>query len=448
MRWRKTLVVFTLLSLLLVSYVMLKVAYNRIIFWLNDNKYPNRTSLALLTITDEKHEVFDANTILQRDVQNEGVALEANIIMQKAISLYHEGDNEKAIKLLKHCKSLTPRNPDVLNAYGEVIEPRDIIDADHHYALALVIYPGHLRAKENKNRCSSKVKAKDMEMLQRIESKRLALTEIPEGNAALNRAKLEAYYRHIYHTNGIEGNTLTLSMTRAILETGMAVGGKSILEHNEVLGMDLALKYINVTLVNEPGPVNLEHILQIHKRVLGYTHPLDAGLYRQEQVYVGDHIPPNPLDMVKYLDAFQKWLSSIDITLLHPIEMAALSHYKLVYIHPFIDGNGRTSRLLMNLFLMRAGYPPVIIRKEQRYEYYELLQTANMGDVRPFIRFVARCTEDTLDEYLSSVTVRQLNSDSDSSENGAQIMECFNPFNQASSLTQEHTYNTKCAKLI
>ena len=85
---------------------------------------------------------------------------------------------------------------------------------------------------------------------------------------------------------------------------------------------------------------------------------------------------------------------------MHPVRLAALAHYKLVYIHPFVDGNGRTSRLLMNLILMQHGFPPVIVRKQDRLQYYQHLVTANDGDVRPFIRFIAKCTERTLDAYL------------------------------------------------
>lgn len=83
-----------------------------------------------------------------------------------------------------------------------------------------------------------------------------------------------------------------------------------------------------------------------------------------------------------------------------PTSYAALAHYKLVHIHPFVDGNGRTSRLLMNTLLMRAGYPPVIIPKQQRSKYYHFLKLANEGDIRPFVRFIADCTEKTLDLYL------------------------------------------------
>lgn len=413
----------------------------------------NGTSLALLTLVEPGKKSFSVAVLPTKELQKNDndfiLNHEVSAILHKALHFKKIGNIDKAMKLLRQCKSLNPKHPDVLNYYGEGIEKTDIIIAEHHYALALASEPGHLKANKNRKRCLPRVREMDLKMLQRIEQKREALMKIPEGNAALTRAKLEAYYKHIYHSNGIEGNTMTLSMTRSIVETGIAVGGKSVIEHNEVLGMDAALKYINMTLLSN-APVSLDDILQIHKRVLGYSSPLDAGYYRQTQVYVGDHVPPSPMEMHKYLDAFQKWLMSPDIKLLHPIELATLAHYKLVYIHPFLDGNGRTSRLLMNLFLMRAGYPPVIIRKEQRYDYYEYLQTANLGDVRPFIRFVARCTEETLDEYLSSVTVGKLQMvpNDDSTESTDMINfenECFNPFHQASSLTQDGD-RSKCEK--
>lgn len=85
---------------------------------------------------------------------------------------------------------------------------------------------------------------------------------------------------------------------------------------------------------------------------------------------------------------------------LHPVELAAIAHYKFVYIHPFIDGNGRTARLIMNWILMQAGFPPVIIKVEERLDYYETLKMANEGDLRPFIRLIARCTDTTLNGYL------------------------------------------------
>lgn len=107
--------------------------------------------------------------------------------------------------------------------------------------------------------------------------------------------------------------------------------------------------------------------MEIHRRVLGYVDPTECGMYRRNQVFVGGHVPPGPNHIPLLMDEFSKWLNS-DIALrIHPIKLATLAHYKLVHIHPFIDGNGRTSRLLMNMILMQAGFPPVIIPKQERH---------------------------------------------------------------------------------
>ena len=117
-----------------------------------------------------------------------------------------------------------------------------------------------------------------------------------------------------------------------------------------------------------------------------HTTVFQAGMVRRTQVYVGDYIPPHPSHIDLLMQKFIEWLNSPENRDLHPIRFAALAHYKLVYIHPFVDGNGRTSRLLMNLILMQSGYPPVIIRKQDRLNYYQFLETANEGDIRPFVR--------------------------------------------------------------
>ncbi|KAM3172941.1 hypothetical protein ACTXT7_013529 [Hymenolepis weldensis] len=117
-------------------------------------------------------------------------------------------------------------------------------------------------------------------------------------------------------------------------------------------------------------------------------------------VFVGDHTPPPASMLPELMEELIDWINSEEALALHPIELAALIHWKLVYIHPFYDGNGRTARLVMNLILMRAGYPPAIVRKEDRATYYEGLKSANSGDVRPFIRFIADCAETAIDEYL------------------------------------------------
>ncbi|VIO92764.1 Uncharacterized protein BM_BM9267 [Brugia malayi] len=183
----------------------------------------------------------------------------------------------------------------------------------------------------------------------------------------------------------------------------MAVAGKSIMEHNEILGMDAALKFINQS-VAYVSYFTLQDILDIHSHVLGFVDPEVAGVFRKSQVFVSSFTTV-PANMVPgEMEEMVKWLNEEDSLLLDPIERAAIAHYKLVSIHPFIDGNGRTARLLMNLILMQSGFPPVIIPVEARSDYYDTLNAANRGNLRPFIRFIGRQTDATLQLYINSAT--------------------------------------------
>ncbi|KAH8335775.1 hypothetical protein KR074_001525 [Drosophila pseudoananassae] len=321
--------------------------------------------------------------------------------LRLAQDMYLAGKDDKAARLFQHSLALAPRHPTVLLRYGEFLEhsQRNIVLADQYYFQALSISPSNSEALANRQRTADVVQSLDERRLESLDSKRDALSAIHESSAALRRAKKEAYFQHIYHTVGIEGNTMTLAQTRSILETRMAVDGKSIDEHNEILGMDLAMKYINASLVQKME-ITIKDILELHRRVLGHVDPIEGGEFRRNQVYVGGHVPPGPGDLALLMQRFERWLNSEHSSSLHPVNYAALAHYKLVHIHPFIDGNGRTSRLLMNTLLMRAGYPPVIIPKQQRSKYYHFLKLANEGDIRPFVRFIADCTEKTLDLYL------------------------------------------------
>ncbi|CAL7949480.1 unnamed protein product [Xylocopa violacea] len=337
------------------------------------------------------------------EIENRATSIaEALTSLHLALEMKLSGKQNKAIKLFQHAVALAPRHPDILNHYGEFLEhtQNDVIKANEYYVRALSFQPNHEGALINSQRTARVVEELDRRMLRRIDEKRNALSAIPDNNAALIRAKREAYFQHIYHTVGIEGNTMNLAQTRAIVETRTAVAGKSIDEHNEILGLDAAMKYINATLVNRVGSISIKDILEIHMRVLGHVDPVQGGQFRRTQVYVGGHIPPGPGDIHYLMEEFAMWLNSERAIRMHPVRYAALAHYKLVHIHPFSDGNGRTSRLLMNMILMQAGYPPVIIHKQHRHTYYENLQIANTGDVRPFVRFIAECTEQTLDLFL------------------------------------------------
>ncbi|KAA0716718.1 Adenosine monophosphate-protein transferase FICD [Triplophysa tibetana] len=330
---------------------------------------------------------------------------EAKTALQQALEMKKQGKREKAHKLLVHALKMNPEFVEALTELGTILEEeKDVVQADHLYTKALAISPCNEKALVSRDRTLPLVEEIDQRYFGIIEGKVRRLMSIPKGNSALRRVMEETYYHHIYHTVAIEGNTLTLSEIRHIIETRYAVPGKSLQEQNEVIGVDAAMKYINTTLLSRAKDITVDDILEIHRRVLGYVDPVEGGRFRTTQVFVGHHIPPHPHDLDKHMQELVQWLNSEETLHLHPVEFSALAHYKLVYVHPFVDGNGRTSRLLMNLILMQASYPPITIRKEHRAEYYTALDTANEGDVRPFIRFIAKCTEITLDTLLIATT--------------------------------------------
>ena len=202
-----------------------------------------------------------------------------------------------------------------------------------------------------------------------------------------------------YNSNGIEGNTLTLRETQVVLE-GITVGGKSIKEHLEAINHEKAILFLD-DLVKDNEPISEWNIKNIHQLILKDIDNENAGRYRKENVTIkgATHIPPDYLKvpelMEKLILTYNTWSEY------HPIIQAALLHGELVKIHPFVDGNGRTSRLLMNLVLMNNGYNPVIIKKESRLKYYEALDKAHTtGDYTDFVKLVAKLEIEMLKKYL------------------------------------------------
>ena len=202
-----------------------------------------------------------------------------------------------------------------------------------------------------------------------------------------------------YNSNGIEGNTLTLRETQVVLE-GITVGGKSIKEHLEAINHEKAILYLN-DLVKEDNPITEWNIKGIHQLVLKNINDVNAGRYRRENVTIkgATHIPPDYLKVPELMEKlvlnYENWND------FHPIIQAALLHGELVKIHPFVDGNGRTSRLLMNLDLMNHGYNPVIIKKEDRLEYYEALDKAHTtGNYTDFVKLITKLEIEMLKKYL------------------------------------------------
>ena len=196
--------------------------------------------------------------------------------------------------------------------------------------------------------------------------------------------------RWTYHSNAIEGNTLTLLETKVVLE-GITVGGKALREHFEVINHRNAIYYVE-DIIRKEEPFSEWQIRNIHQLILKNIDDENAGRYREQNVLISG-ATTTPLDykllnekMAQLID----WYNT-EAHKLHPIERAAKIHADFVGTHPFIDGNGRTSRLLMNLELLKAGYPPCVIIFENRLAYYEALdQWMAYGKTEAFVQLVSK----------------------------------------------------------
>ena len=144
---------------------------------------------------------------------------------------------------------------------------------------------------------------------------------------------------------------------------------------------------------------------QIHKLVLSRIDDENAGQYRQTQVRIAgaQYVPPEAWEVPQHMQAWENWLHQAKREL-HPVALAAQAHHKLVAIHPFIDGNGRTARLVMNLVLFQFGYPPTVILRVNRKQYYRVLMQADNGHLAPLVNFVGKAVERGLTLYLEACT--------------------------------------------
>ncbi len=192
-----------------------------------------------------------------------------------------------------------------------------------------------------------------------------------------------------YNSNAIEGNTLTLSETKVVLE-GTTIGGKSVTEHLEAINHKEAIEYLE-TIIKEKKDLTEWTLKNIHQLILKKIDNDNAGRYRAENVTISgaSHIPPNHMiisELIQKLFAeYEKEWNNY-----HPVIKACLLHGEFVKIHPFIDGNGRTARLILNYELMKYGYTPIVITKERRAEYYEALDIAHTTlDYSKFVRLIS-----------------------------------------------------------
>ncbi|WP_292372934.1 MULTISPECIES: Fic family protein [unclassified Methanosarcina] len=237
------------------------------------------------------------------------------------------------------------------------------------------------------------------ELLARINEKMKQLNFMrPIPADALSRLHEEMRLVHTYHSNAIEGNTLTLQETKLILEEGLTIGGKSLREHLEASNNAKAFDRME-ELAKKKHAIDHVTIQEIHEIV---TRSIleDAGKYRTRNVRIAGAVktPPDWSKIVKLMDEL---IEKVAESKKHPIETASFLHHRFVEIHPFSDGNGRVARLLTNLYLMARYYPPVVLKKEDRGKYYKSLRAADSGNLGPFANFIAKAVDENLTLYLS-----------------------------------------------
>ena len=232
----------------------------------------------------------------------------------------------------------------------------------------------------------------------------------PFNSSMLKNLNQELDIKYTYESNCIEGNSLTLGETEQVINTGLTIGGKPLVDHLEAINHQEAIHYIR-DLAKHEIELSEREIKNIHSLILKGIQKEHAGQYRKQPVFVmqqdgSKHEFPQPYILPKLMEDFFRFFEDNKNTM-HPVEMAAHLHQKFVNIHPFIDGNGRTSRLIMNLYLFQHGYPVTVIDSEmnKRREYYSILSNyrgvLTGGDSEPFQLFIAQKVKESLIDQLN-----------------------------------------------
>jgi Fic family protein len=225
----------------------------------------------------------------------------------------------------------------------------------------------------------------------------------PLPTIALNKIRESLSIEWTYNSNSIEGNTMSLRETQMVLQEGITVKGKSLREHFETHNHDKAIDYL-YSIINEEYTLRSIDILSLHGLVLRSIEEDFAGRIRNGGVRItgANFTPPNANKVPDLLDELIDFINTNPLNL-NAIELATIFHHKLVWIHPFFDGNGRTVRLSMNLLLMRCGFPPAIILKNDRKKYYEALNQANNGNYQKLTLLMCQSLERTLNIYINAL---------------------------------------------
>lgn len=242
------------------------------------------------------------------------------------------------------------------------------------------------------------------ETYERIQLKKDKLDQArPLSNDILQRLQEDLSFEWTYNSNSIEGNSFTLQETRVVLQDGMTINGKSLREHFETVNHANAIEYLEEK-VSPAYVLSDKDILTIHEIILNNILKEYAGRYRTGavRIYGANFTPPNALKVHDLMEELIQWTIENPLGL-NPTALATVFHHRFVYIHPFVDGNGRTVRLVMNLILMKAGYPPAIILKADRKKYYNALNDANNGNYKKLLLLMAQAVERSLNIYISAL---------------------------------------------
>ena len=239
-------------------------------------------------------------------------------------------------------------------------------------------------------------------LLASIAARKAALAALrPLTGAAL--AGLQRYYdvELTYTSNAIEGNTLTARETAEVIEHGITVGGKPLRDHLEALDHHAALLWVREAAA-AAAPLSEAVVCELHRRIVARSQPDIAGFYSRNprRIAGSGAVFPNPAKIPALMAGFGAWLATAGTV---PATIFD-AHFRLTAIHPFGDGNGRTARLLMNLMLLRGGYPPVAVHPEDRRAYLDALERASLtGDQSEFQRFLHGRLDATLAEYVAAL---------------------------------------------
>jgi Fic family protein len=284
--------------------------------------------------------------------------------------------------------------------YGQLKEYEEAKDVIDILSDAFEVYQVN---REKRNKLSTPLK----KIIDKIDVLKQEINE----KRPLNKAQVKKLSEHFntvytYDSNKIEGNTLSLQETALVISKGITIGGKSMREHLEAINHAEAIDFI-YELIKEDNIVSERNIRDIHSLVLRGIDKENAGRYREIEVMItgSKHIPPPSYDLDNKMKGLIDYYEDYE-NQLHPVIIAADMHYKLAGVHPFIDGNGRTSRLLMNLILIKNGYLLASIKGElkNRLAYYHALETAQVNHKPESFRIlIAKHVKNSLEEYLKFI---------------------------------------------